>query len=63
MRIIGVDHPGPGPVLVIDFGIRDERWSMDQVQAAVGAPARLREWVNKATRESTATMRSRTVVR
>lgn len=53
MRIIEVDHTGPGPVLVIDFGVREERWSMDQVQAAAaaGAPARLREWVNKATRE------------
>jgi hypothetical protein len=52
MRIIGVDHTGPGPVLIIDFGVREERWSMDQVQAAAaGAPARLREWVNKATRE------------
>jgi hypothetical protein len=53
MRIIGVDHTGPAPVLVIDFGVREERWSMDQVQAAAaaGAPARLREWVNKATRE------------
>jgi hypothetical protein len=53
MRIIGVDHTGPGPVLVIDFGVREERWSMDQVQAAAaaGALARLREWVNKATRE------------
>ena len=55
MRIIGVDHTGPGPVLVIDFGDREERWSMDQVQAAaVGAPAWLREWVNKATREEEA---------
>jgi hypothetical protein len=54
MRISGVDHTGPGPVLVVDFGVREERWSMDQVQAAAaaaGAPARLREWVNKATRE------------
>jgi hypothetical protein len=53
MRIIGVDHTGPGPVLVIDFGVSEERWSMDQVQAAAaaGAPARLREWVNKVTRE------------
>ena len=54
MRISGVDHTGP--VLVIDFGVREERWSMDQVQAAAaaaaaGAPVRLREWVKKATRE------------
>ena len=58
MGIIGVDHTGPDPVPVIDFGVREERSSMDQVQAAaaaaaaaVGAPAWLREWVNKATRE------------
>ena len=45
MRIIGVDHTGPEPVLVVDFGDRVERWSMDQVRAAaVGAPAWLREW-------------------
>jgi hypothetical protein len=43
MRIIGVDQTGPGPVLVIDFGVREERWSMDQVQATVGAPAWQRE--------------------
>ena len=55
MRIVGVDHTGPEPVLVIDLGDREERWSMDQVRAAaVGAPARLREWVNKTTREEEA---------
>jgi hypothetical protein len=55
MRIIGVDHTGPDPVLVIDFGDREERWPMDQVRAAaVGAPAWLREWVNKTTREEEA---------
>jgi len=51
VRIIGVDHTGPEPVLVIDFGDREERWSMDRVRAAaVGAPAWLRDWVNKTTR-------------
>jgi hypothetical protein len=46
VRIIGVDHTGPEPVLVIDFGDREERSSMDQVRAAaVGAPAWLRDWV------------------
>jgi hypothetical protein len=49
MRISGVDHTGP--VLVINSGVREERWSMDQVQAAAGAPTWLREWLNKATRE------------
>ena len=40
MRIIGVDHTGPEPVLVIDFGDREERRPMDQVRAAaVGAPS------------------------
>ena len=54
-RIIGVDHTGPEPVLVIDFGDREERSSMDQVRAAaVGAPAWLRDWVNKTTREEEA---------
>jgi len=56
MRIIGVDHTGPEPVLVVDFGDRVERWSMDQVRAAaVGAPAWLREWVNQTTREEEVT--------
>ena len=55
MRIVGVDHTGPEPVLVIDFGDREERWPMDLVRAAaVGAPAWLREWVNKMTREEEA---------
>ena len=55
MRIIGVDHTGPKPVLGVDFGDREERWSMDQVRAAaVGAPAWLRDWVNKTTREEEA---------
>ena len=55
MRIIGVDDTGPEPVLIIDFGDREERWSMDQVRAAaVGAPAWLREWVNQTTREEEA---------
>ena len=55
MRIIGVDHTGPEPVLVVDFGDREERWSMDQVRAAaVGAPAWLRDLVNKTTREEEA---------
>jgi hypothetical protein len=40
MHVIGVDHTGSEPVLVIDVGDREERWSMDQVRAAaVGAPA------------------------
>jgi hypothetical protein len=34
MHIIGVDHTGSEPVLVIHFGDREERWSMDQVRAA-----------------------------
>src|SRR5690348_16133111 len=56
MRIIGVDHTGPEPVLVVDFGDRVERWSMDQVRsAAVGAPAWLPDWVNKTTREEEVT--------
>ena len=56
MRIIGVDHTGSEPVLVVDFGDRVERWSMDQVRAAaVGAPAWLREWVNQTTREEEVT--------
>jgi hypothetical protein len=55
VRIIGVDHTGPEPVLVIDFGDGEERWSMDRLRAAaVGAPAWLREWVNKTTREEEA---------
>lgn len=55
MRIIGVDHTGPEPVLVIDCGDRQERWPMDQVRAAaVGAPAWLRDWVNTTTREEEA---------
>ena len=55
MRIIGVNHTGPVPVLVIDFGDREERWPMDQVRAAaVGAPSWLREWVNQTTREEEA---------
>jgi len=56
VRIIGVDHTGPEPVLVIDFGDREERSSMDQVRAAAvgGAPAWLRDWVNKTTREEEA---------
>ena len=55
VRIIGVDHTGPEPVLVIDYGDREERWPMDQVRAAaVGAPSWLREWVNKTTREEEA---------
>jgi len=55
VRIIGVDHSGREPVLVVDFGDREERWSMDQVRAAaVGAPAWLRDWVNKTTREEEA---------
>jgi hypothetical protein len=29
VRIIRVDHTGPEPVLVIDFGDGEERWSMD----------------------------------
>ena len=61
MRIIGVDHTGPEPVLVIDFGDREERSSMDQVRAAaVGAPAWLRDWVNKTTREEKPTTRGDT---
>jgi hypothetical protein len=60
MRIIGVDHTGSEPVLVIDVGDREERWSMDQVRAAaVGAPAWLREWVNQTTREEEVTHASR----
>jgi hypothetical protein len=52
---MGVDHTGPEPVLVIDFGDREERWSMDRVRAAaVGAPAWLRDWVNKTTRKEEA---------
>jgi hypothetical protein len=55
MHIIGVDHTGSEPVLVIDVGDREERWSMDRVRAAaVGAPAWLREWVNQTTREEEA---------
>ena len=55
MRIIEVDHTGPEPVLVVDFGDHEERWSMDQVRvAAVGAPAWRREWVNKTTRDEEA---------
>ena len=55
MRIIRVDHTGPEPVLVVDFGDREERWSMDRARAAaVGAPAWLRDWVNKTTREEEA---------
>ena len=55
MRIIGVDHTGPEPVLVVDFGDHEERWPMDQVRAAaVGAPAWLRDWVNKTTRDEEA---------
>ena len=55
MRIIRVDHTGSEPVLDIDVGDREERWSMDQVgAAAVGAPAWLREWVNQTTREEEA---------
>ena len=62
MRIIGVDHTGPEPVLVIDFGDREERSSMDQVRAAaVGAPAWLRDWVNKTTREEEVTHARRNV--
>jgi len=26
MRIIGVDHTGLEPVVIIDFGDREERW-------------------------------------
>ena len=55
MRIIGVNHTGPEPVVVIDFEDGDERWSMDRLRAAaVGAPSWLSEWVNKATREEEA---------
>ena len=29
-----VDHTGLEPVVIIDFGAREERWPMDQVRAA-----------------------------
>lgn len=52
VRIIGVDHTGSEPVLVVDFGNGEEHWSMERVRAvAVGAPAWLRDWVNRTTRE------------
>jgi hypothetical protein len=63
MRIVGMGHTGLGPP-IIDFGVREERRSMDQVQAAaVGARRGCASGSTRRLARSRPRMRSRTVVR
>jgi hypothetical protein len=49
--IVGVDHSGPEPVVVLDLGNGEERWTMDMVLAAAAdAPADVRDRVEQSTR-------------